>query len=509
MKALIAFLLTVWLAGGGAAQEPEEPQSQDQQSKQEAPAQPQPPAPVEARPKGAPGPGDGTAQFENLNPNSSTEAPLILSDTQGFDFGPYLGRIVYIVRRNWYAEIPESARLGEKGRVAIVFEILKDGSVPQLRVVASSGSDRLDRATVAGIHDSIPFPPLPQEFTGNHLVLEFIFLYNLGSGRGSAEGSKEARWSGMIVRSDKEASTLTVRRRGTTLEKIIRYDSSTKWTTQEGKEVRPIEMSEVKDGERVICLGSYDEKGEFHATRIDLRKAGGNYVGPTAISRPFPDYTRKARKAKVEGIVAVRFTVDAQGKVSDIQVTKSLGLGLDEKTVQAVSKWKFHPATRDGVPVPAPMSVAFRFGPSYRTPQEDAQAFSAAGFRSAEPAAEAGPTSAPAPQNPPAPAGTDGKDFGKGPYAVGGNVSAPVPIHQPMPAYSKEARNAKLEGTVVLWIVVNADGSVSDVRVIKPLGKGLDEKAVETVKTWKFTPGMRNGVPVPVLMSVEVLFRLI
>ncbi len=87
-----------------------------------------------------------------------------------------------------------------------------------------------------------------------------------------AASKKEARWSGMIVRSDKDASTLTVRKRGTTLEKIVHYDSSTKWTTQEGKEVKPIEMSEVKDGERVICLGSYDEKGEFHATRIDLRK---------------------------------------------------------------------------------------------------------------------------------------------------------------------------------------------------------------------------------------------
>jgi TonB family protein len=87
---------------------------------------------------------------------------------------------VYIVRQNWYSLIPETARLGEKGRVAIVFEILKDGSVPQLRLVASSGSDPLDRAAVAGIRASIPFPPLPQEFTGNHLVLQFIFLYNIG-----------------------------------------------------------------------------------------------------------------------------------------------------------------------------------------------------------------------------------------------------------------------------------------------------------------------------------------
>ena len=127
--------------------------------------------------------GDGSAEFRNLEPNFSTEGPLILSDTLGVDFGPYLSRIVYIVRRNWYSVIPESARLGEKGRVGIVFEILKDGSVPQLRLVASSGADPLDRAALAGIHASIPFPPLPEEFTGNHLVLQFIFLYNVTMGQ--------------------------------------------------------------------------------------------------------------------------------------------------------------------------------------------------------------------------------------------------------------------------------------------------------------------------------------
>jgi TonB family protein len=123
--------------------------------------------------------GASDMEFNNLHPNFSTEMPTILSDTRGVDFGPYLARIVFIVRRNWYAVIPESARLGEKGRTGIVFEILKDGSVPQLRLVASSGSDPLDRAAVAGIHASIPFPPLPDEFTGNHLVLQFIFLYNI------------------------------------------------------------------------------------------------------------------------------------------------------------------------------------------------------------------------------------------------------------------------------------------------------------------------------------------
>jgi TonB family protein len=61
---------------------------------------------------------------------------------------------------------------------------------------------------------------------------------------------------------------------------------------------------------------------------------------------------------------------------------------------------------------------------------------------------------------------------------------------------------------VVLWIIVDVQGNVTDIRVVKPLGLGLDEKAVETVRTWKFKPAMRNSVPVPVRVGVEVTFRL-
>ena len=91
---------------------------------------------------------------------------------------------------------------------------------------------------------------------------------------------------------------------------------------------------------------------------------------------------------------------------------------------------------------------------------------------------------------------------------MGGDVSAPIPIYKPAPPYSKEAREAKYQGTVVLWIVVDAEGNVSQVQVVKPLGLGLDEKAVQTVRTWKFKPAMRNAVPVAVHVSVEVSFRL-
>jgi len=102
----------------------------------------------------------------------------------------------------------------------------------------------------------------------------------------------------------------------------------------------------------------------------------------------------------------------------------------------------------------------------------------------------------------------EGGGLGGGVYSVGGNVSAPIPIYKPEPAYSEEARKAKYQGTVVLWIVVDAQGNVADCRVVKPLGLGLDEKAVEGVKVWKFKPAMRNGTPVPVRVMVEVSFRL-
>jgi len=93
-------------------------------------------------------------------------------------------------------------------------------------------------------------------------------------------------------------------------------------------------------------------------------------------------------------------------------------------------------------------------------------------------------------------------------FTVGNGVTAPVPIYKPEPGYTKEARAAKLEGTVVLWTVVAADGTVSDVKVIKPFDKGLDENAVRTVKTWKFNPALKAGKPVACKVMVEVSFRL-
>jgi len=101
-----------------------------------------------------------------------------------------------------------------------------------------------------------------------------------------------------------------------------------------------------------------------------------------------------------------------------------------------------------------------------------------------------------------------GGGTGGGAFRVGGGVSAPKAIYSPDPEYSEEARKAKFQGTCVLWLVVSPDGRPRDIRVQRTLGLGLDEKAIEAVKTWRFEPATLNGKAVPVMINVEVSFRL-
>jgi TonB family protein len=103
----------------------------------------------------------------------------LLSDPMGVDFWPYLIKVLASVRRNWFAVIPESANLGRTGRVVIQFAISRDGSVPKLVIAGPSGAEALDRAAVAGISASNPFPPLPGEFKGSQVRLQFVFKYNV------------------------------------------------------------------------------------------------------------------------------------------------------------------------------------------------------------------------------------------------------------------------------------------------------------------------------------------
>lgn len=101
-----------------------------------------------------------------------------------------------------------------------------------------------------------------------------------------------------------------------------------------------------------------------------------------------------------------------------------------------------------------------------------------------------------------------GGGIGGGVYRVGGGVSAPRAIYDPEPEYSEEARKAKYQGSVVLWVIIDANGRPQNLRVQRSLGMGLDEKAIEAVRTWKFQPARKDGQPVAVQVNIEVNFRL-
>jgi periplasmic protein TonB len=101
-----------------------------------------------------------------------------------------------------------------------------------------------------------------------------------------------------------------------------------------------------------------------------------------------------------------------------------------------------------------------------------------------------------------------GGNTGGGPKRIGGGVSAPVLIYSVDPEFSEEARKAKVAGHVMVALWVDEKGLPTHVRVVRGLGLGLDEKAIEAVKQYRFRPSMENGKPVMVHMNVDVMFQI-
>jgi protein TonB len=96
----------------------------------------------------------------------------------------------------------------------------------------------------------------------------------------------------------------------------------------------------------------------------------------------------------------------------------------------------------------------------------------------------------------------------EGPLRVGGDVKAPVIEHRVDPQYPDMARKTRVAGVVIVEAIINKDGSVEQVKVLKGLPMGMSESAVEAVKQWKFKPGTLNGEPVDVIFNLTVTFKL-
>ena len=101
-----------------------------------------------------------------------------------------------------------------------------------------------------------------------------------------------------------------------------------------------------------------------------------------------------------------------------------------------------------------------------------------------------------------------GGGTGGGPYRPGAGITPPSLLHEVRPDYTEEARRAGIEGEVVLELVVRHDGSVGEVKVLNGLRAGLDRRAIDAVRQWRFAPARRYGTPVDVIVEVAVEFKL-
>jgi len=201
-------------------------------------------------------------------------------------------------------------------------------------------------------------------------------------------------------------------------------------------------------------------------------RIGGGVSAPVPTLRVDPEYSEEARVAKWQGTVLLQVVIDQSGVPQDIRVVRSLGLGLDQKAVEAVQKWRFKPGLKDGQPVPVAANIEVNFR-LLQSPQP--------------------PTAAVAPI--------------PGAVSVGGAVMESRIVQRIPPVYPSVARAARVQGAVQLAITVGPDGRVQNVQVVSGPAL-LTQAAIESVTQWIYQPFLLNGQPVSVQTTANVNFVL-
>ena len=290
-------------------------------------------------------------------------------------------------------------------------------------------------------------------------------------------------------------------------------------------------------------------------------RIGDGVTAPAVLQKQEPQYSDEGRMAKLEGTPIVSLVVNENGQAQDIRITRAVGLGLDEKAVQAISQWKFNPGMKDGMPVAVAATIEVNFHldahPVWRptranfiTPQGATRPtliespypadFGSNLNDSVAVQFDVDDNGIPINLRAQSPSGPkleteaidivsgwrfqpgmkDGKpisvpaafDFAHGTgtqvIRVGGNVQAANVIRKITPAYPAEAKGNHIQGVVRLGVRIDKDGHVSDVTVLSG-DPALTYAAVEAVKQWLYRPTLLNGLPVEVLTEVNVNFTLL
>jgi TonB family protein len=234
-------------------------------------------------------------------------------------------------------------------------------------------------------------------------------------------------------------------------------------------------------------------------------RVGGGIREPRKIADVRPVYPDVARAADVSGVVILEATIDPQGNVAGVRVLRSIPL-LDQAAIDAVRQWKYAPALLNGAAVSVMMTVTVNFSlappaadpaapqtpDDSRTSEEQLDAMTALLERARQQNRQVDNNFAP-----------NASDV----LRVGGDIREPRKVHDARPAYPAAARAAGVSGVVILETIIDAQGAVADVRVLRSVPL-LDEAAIEAVRQWRYEPVIVDGAATPVRMTVTVNFTL-
>lgn len=269
----------------------------------------------------------------------------ILSDTMGVDFGPYLQRVLYRVRRNWYNLIPDVARppIMKSGTLIIQFAIMKNGSVQGMVLQQSSGDQLLDRAAWGGITASNPFDGLPLEFSGNYLALRIRFIYNQ---KGAVERTETSD-------SRKQPPTFSVPF-GLHLKDLRPAPTGAQNGEGEKDAIEPTHQDQAEDIKVISDIQGMDLNPYVQSLVLSVRHRWLEVI---------PNQARKP--AANSGIVIIRFAVLTDGTVARMRLYEPSGNAeLDQAAWQSISEsGPFGPLPKELGAHDLVVSLKFQYNP--------------------------------------------------------------------------------------------------------------------------------------------------
>ena len=377
-----------------------------------------------------------------------------------------------VIHRN-PVEYPVAARSKSlEGTVQVEVRLDNDGNVSDARVL--SGPDEFRKAvlqSVLGWH----FPPVA---AGSTKVVSVEFQTPLQ--KLATVKLPEAGLDDSGIRKDVESTTQFLKAEIQQLQASLEQMQTDHLTNQESIKAREAEILTSK-----VELDSLKLKLQTAQAAQELvQKKGG------AIPQSLEGRTVRSIRVNGLGISLADFLVQAQLPVHEGDI---LTPGQAKATVAAVKKFDEHLNVLWTTPVGDPNGVEINIvapGAKVRTTGPDGAGLGGgigSGFGGGVPLSNLIPDAA---------------------RAADTGFSPPVPIYKPAPEYTDEAKKAKWQGSVILAVLVDETGKVTEVSVVRSLGVGLDQKAIEAVRQWLFKPGTKDGKPVPVHANIEMNFRL-